>query len=356
MNAATTLIDRGLVPDPMIRAGIRRLLRERLRKEDQRNNGARGEALASMLAEMRNGPIAVAADKANEQHYEVPAAFFEAVLGRRLKYSSAYWPEGLTDLDAAEEAMLDLTCRRAGVEDGMEILDLGCGWGSLSLWIAERYPSCKVLAVSNSESQQAFIRAQALRHGLENLDVLTADMNDFTSERRFDKIVSIEMFEHMRNVEALLGRVASWLRPEGRLFVHVFCHRRYAYFFETDNDNDWMARHFFTGGYMPSDDLLLEFQQDLKIEQRWRVDGRHYEKTLRAWLRKMDGARDEVMRIFRDAYGDDQAATWFRRWRVFFLACAELFGFNAGQEWSVGHYLFAPRSAASRQRAQGEPS
>ena len=353
MNAAAGLIDRGLLPDSVVRAGIRRLLRERLRKEDRRNNGARGEALTAMLAEMRSGPIAVATDKANEQHYEVPAAFFEVVLGKRLKYSSAYWPEGVKDLDAAEEAMLDLTCRRAGVADGMEILDLGCGWGSLSLWIAEKYPSSKVLAVSNSETQREYIQSQALSRGLENLDVVTADMNDFATKRRFDRVISIEMFEHMRNLEALLGRIASWLRPDGRLFVHVFRHRSYAYFFEVDNDNDWMARYFFTGGYMPSDDLLLEFQRDLKIEQRWRVDGRHYEKTLRAWLRKMDAARDEVMEIFRESYGPDRASLWFRRWRVFFLACAELFGFNAGQEWSVAHYLFAPQASSASRKEEG---
>jgi cyclopropane-fatty-acyl-phospholipid synthase len=346
VRAALNLVDRGLVPDTLIRAGIRRLLRERLRKEDCGDRLSQRFAVQRMLSVMRESPIAVDTDRANEQHYEVPAEFFRKVLGARLKYSSAYWPDGVDDLDAAEEAMLELTCRRAGIKDGMDVLDLGCGWGSLGLWIAEHFPACRVLAVSNSNSQRHFIENQARRRGLGNIRVVTADMNDFSAKRRFDRVISIEMFEHMRNVEALLDRIATWLKADGRLFVHVFCHREYSYFFEVNGDNDWMARHFFTGGYMPSPKLFLDLQSDLVVENHWRVNGRHYEKTLLAWLSRLDSSRGEALEIFRGVYGERNAATWLRRWRVFFLACAELFGYDEGREWWVSHFLFRPRLAA----------
>jgi cyclopropane-fatty-acyl-phospholipid synthase len=326
--------------------GIRHLLRERLRTEGAGTADDRRQRRERLLERMRSGPIAVATDRANEQHYEVPAEFFREVLGSRLKYSSAFWPEGVTDLDRAEEAMLELTCRRAGIEDGMEVLDLGCGWGSLSLWIAERYPACRVVGVSNSSSQRQFIMNEAARRGLDNVEVHTADMNAFSPERRFDRVVSIEMFEHMRNVEALLDRIAGWLKPEGRLLVHVFCHREFAYFFETDGDNDWMARHFFTGGTMPSEDLYPNMRGDLTVEKHWRVDGRHYEKTLLAWLARLDASRPTVLDMFREVYGPADASRWLQRWRVFFLACAELFGYRDGKEWFVAHYLFRPTRGA----------
>jgi cyclopropane-fatty-acyl-phospholipid synthase len=297
-----------------------------------------------MLEIMRDGPIAVETDKANEQHYELPAEFFRRVLGSRLKYSSAYWLQGIETLDDAEEAMLELTCARARVEDGMRILDLGCGWGSLGLWIAEKHPACQVVCVSNSGSQREFIEGEAERRGLDNIEALTANMNDFQAEGKFDRVLSVEMFEHMRNVEALLDRIAGWLAPQGRLFVHIFCHREFAYFFEVDGKNDWMARHFFTGGHMPSYDMFLDQRSDLLVEKRWKINGRNYEKTLLAWLKKMDAARDEILEIFRDVYGKADAPIWFRRWRVFFLACAELFGYDEGREWWVSHYLFRPRA------------
>ena len=337
MNGAIDrLLDSGMLPDLVLRAGIRRLLRERLRSVDA------GEAAkAELVARMRSGPIALHAETANDQHYELPPEFFQAVLGRRLKYSSGYWPEGVDGLDGAEEAMLDLTCRRAGIEDGMQVLDLGCGWGSLSLWIAERYPRCRVLAVSNSEPQREFIESVRDRKGFGGVEVVTRDINAFDPGRRFDRVVSVEMFEHMRNYDLLLRRIATWLAPGGRLFVHVFCHREAAYFYELDGNHDWMARHFFTGGVMPSRDLLPRFRDDLEVVREWKVDGTHYERTLRAWLALMDARREEIERIFRGVYGD-AAPAWVERWRIFFLACAELFGYRAGREWFVAHYLLRP--------------
>ncbi len=338
MSWGIALAERGRLPEFALRAGIRQLLRGRLRELRDGGEAAAAERRRTLVAAMRRGPIAVATEEANEQHYEVPAGFFRRVLGARLKYSGCYWPPGVDSLDAAEEAMLELTCERAGIEDGMEVLDLGCGWGSLALWIAERYPRCRVLAVSNSAGQRRFIQAAAAAHGHGRLEVVTADVNELRPPRRFDRVLSVEMFEHMRNYRELLARIAGWLEPGGRLFVHVFCHRSHPYLFEVDGGADWMARHFFTGGLMPSSDLLHEFADDLEVEECWRVAGRHYEKTARAWLRRLEAAREPVLEILAGAYGHRDAERWFHRWRLFFLACAELFGFDGGREWLVGHY------------------
>ena len=267
--------------------------------------------------------------------------FFEIALGRHLKYSGCYWPEGTASLDAAEAAALEQTCERAGIQDVMSILDLGCGWGSLSLWIAERYPNCRITSVSNSAPQGEFIRQQALERGFRNIEVLTADMNTFQIARTFDRIVSVEMFEHMRNYSALLERLAGWLEPDGKLFVHIFCHREQPYFFEDRGAGDWMARHFFTGGLMPSEHLMEEFSDALAVEDRWRVNGIHYQKTALAWLDNMDRARGQILAIFAQTYGTTDAERWFQRWRMFFLACAELFGYGDGEEWFVSHSLWS---------------
>jgi cyclopropane-fatty-acyl-phospholipid synthase len=330
----------GLVPDPVIRGGIRRLLRQRLAEIKADDAEAIADELNRFVARMDDAEIAPVPELANEQHYEIPAAFYTHVLGERRKYSSCFWPEGVDSLDDAEVYALGMTCDRAELVDGQDILELGCGWGSLTLWMAERYPSSRITAVSNSASQGDYIRSEAAARGFDNITVLTRDMNDFDTDRRFDRIVSVEMFEHMRNYRALFGNVASWLWPGGKFFMHIFCHRAAAYEFVDRGPGDWMSRHFFSGGIMPSMDLPLRFQDDLSIDSQWCWSGTHYEKTANAWLQNMDGNRDRVMPILEATYGAENAQRWWMRWRIFFMACAELFGYSSGQAWLVGHYLF----------------
>jgi cyclopropane-fatty-acyl-phospholipid synthase len=335
-----TWLERGVLPDWLIRIGIRRLVSARLRKEQQGTPAQQAQRLMRFIAQLRQSPVAIRPDAANAQHYEVPAEFFRLVLGSHMKYSCALWNDRTKNLADAEEAMLDLTCWRARLEDGQNILELGCGWGSLSLFVARRFPNSRILAVSNSRSQKQFIDAEAARRGLTNLSVVTADMNEFNTEKQFDRIVSVEMFEHMRNYAELLRRIASWSRPGALLFVHVFAHSRYAYPYEVEDASDWMAQHFFTGGVMPSNDLLLYFQEHFRVREHWRISGTHYQKTSEAWLERLDQHRKEVLDLFAAVYGKDEAQRWLVRWRVFFMACAELFGFAGGNEWIVSHYLF----------------
>ncbi len=335
-----SLVERGIVPDPIIRNGIRQRLRKTLAELPMHDCEAAAEHKKAFIAMLDDSPVAAVPERANEQHYEVPAEFFATVLGLRRKYSSCWWPTGVTTLEQAEEASLAETARRAGVDAGMDVLELGCGWGSFSLWAAEQFPSSRFTAVSNSSSQRAYIEGEAKRRGIENLTVITADMNAFAIDQAFDRIVSLEMFEHMRNWRTLFARVHDWLKPGGRFFMHVFCHRDHPYPYEDTGPDDWMSHYFFAGGIMPSDDLPLHFQQQLNLVDRWRWDGRHYEKTLNAWLARMDAARDRVWPILENTYGKEQVGTWWMRWRLFFMACAELFGLHQGQEWYVGHYLF----------------
>lgn len=341
-SAAIGWAEMGLVPDSVIRAGIRRLTRQRLQEIHASDCETSADRLNAFVEHMCGAEVAPVPELANEQHYEVPPAFFNMALGKHRKYSSCFWNEETSSLDQAEAQSLAISCERAGIEDGMQVLDMGCGWGSLSLWIASHYPQCEVVSVSNSAPQRGYIEAQAAQRGLKNIKVITCDMNDFDAGRQFDRIVSVEMFEHMRNYQELFRRVSTWLKPDGRFFMHIFCHRNSTYAFEDNGPGDWMSRHFFSGGIMPSADLPLRFQRHLQLQSQWRWSGTHYERTANAWLANMDRHSGEVKKLFAEVYGADQAQKWVQRWRIFFMACAELFGHDHGQEWFVSHYLFAP--------------
>ncbi len=333
----------GRVPDALVRRLIRRRLGESLQRLEAGGDGP--AALRRHAAEMAAGPLAIHQDAANRQHYELPTAFFEQFLGPRLKYSCCLWPPGVDDLAAAEEAMLALTCERAGLEDGMNVLDLGCGWGALALFIAQRYPHCRVTAMSNSRPQARRIGAACDAAGTEAVTTITADIADFDPRQRFDRIISVEMFEHVRNYRALFARLRPWLEREGRVFVHVFSHARFAYTFSED-PNDWMGSHFFSGGQMPAHDLLMQFDEDLVTQERWWLSGEHYARTLEDWLRRYDDHEEAIRPILAQTYGEEAATKWWVDWRLFFLVCAETWAYGGGQEYGVSHYLLAPRPEA----------
>jgi cyclopropane-fatty-acyl-phospholipid synthase len=348
-------LDWDVVPDAVLRRVVRARLANLLARLEREAGGDAAARNARVAARLRRQPVALHPDLANRQHYELPTRFFAAFLGPRMKYSACLWPPGVTDLAGAEEAMLALTCARAGIADGMEVLDLGCGWGSLALYVAERFPGCRVLAVSNSRTQGQHIAAEAARRGLRNVAHEVGDVNDYATGRRFDRVVSVEMLEHVRNYAEAFRRVRGWLAPDARVFAHVFSHRRHAYEFD-GGDSDWMGRTFFSGGTMPSHDLFLAFQDDLEVVDRWLVDGTHYARTLEDWLARFDAADAALRPILADTYGAHQARRWRANWRLFFIACAETFAFGDGGQWGVSHVLFAPRDATwdVTGRAQGE--
>lgn len=337
------LLEKNWIPDLIIRFGIRRLLKQRLREENKGKPEAQEEHLKSLVQELSASDIAVNTAEANTQHYEVPTTFYQYCLGKQLKYSSGFWKDGVTDIDESERDMLELTCQRADLKNGQHVLELGCGWGSLSLFMARKYPESKFTVVSNSKTQKIYIDEQANLRGFDNLTVITADINTFTINDLFDRVVSVEMFEHLRNYRLLFKKISSFMKPDAKMFVHIFTHKVYAYKFEVKDESDWMSRYFFTGGIMPSNKLFDYFDEDLMIRERWVVNGTHYSKTAEAWLRNMDQHRHEIMPLFEKTYGSDQALKWWVYWRIFFMACAELWGFNKGEEWMVCHYLFTKK-------------
>lgn len=338
-------VERGLVPDMVTRGAMRRLCRERQLEARSITSEPARSAQAKFIESMRSGPLAPVPELANDQHYELPPEFFGQILGARRKYSCCYFPDAGSTLNEAEDAALRITCERAQLADGQDILELGCGWGSLSLWMAEKYPHSRITAVSNSAPQRRYIEATAADRQIQNLRVITADMNHFVppsataGAAQFDRVVSVEMFEHMRNYQQLLERIASWLRPDGKLFVHIFCHRDLVYPYETEGASNWMGRYFFTGGIMPSFDLLRHFDSHLRVQEQWKWNGTHYQRTAEAWLANLDAHRRQVLPILKQAYGATEAWRWLHRWRMFFLAVSELFGYAGGDEWFVTHAL-----------------
>lgn len=343
LSTALEWVERGRVPDALIRMGIRRLCAAGLKERAAAGVEAECEREERLASELRRGPIAVHTAAANEQHYELPPEFFGLCLGARRKYSGCYWPAGTSTLDEAEVASLRVTCEHAQLADGQDILELGCGWGALTLWMAQHFPRSRITAVSNARPQREYIEDQCRRLALSNVRVITADMNDFATEARFDRVVSVEMFEHMRNHAELMRRIAGWLKGDGKLLVHIFVHGRSTYLFDVEGPANWMGRHFFTGGIMPSDHWLLRFQDELALEAHWRQAGTHYQRTANAWLENLDARRDAALEIISRVYGAADRERWLSRWRVFFMACAEMFGYARGGEWWVAHYRFRRR-------------
>ncbi len=335
INAA----ERGLIPDSLIRTGIRSGCKHRLKADLPFTDSECKDKVRQFAESMRKGPIAFQPEKANEQHYEMPAEFMALAMGPRRKYSCCFWPANVSNLADAEIASLKQVFERAKLQDGMSVLELGCGWGSFSLWLAEQCPNCSITAVSNSSLQRHYIESVAAERGFKNLTVITQDINDFQATDKFDRVVSIEMFEHLWNYQEILHRISTWLKPDGLMFLHIFTHLKIAYRYSTEGAGNWMGKHFFTAGIMPAHDLLDHFSSDLKLSEKWHLDGTHYEKTSNAWLAHLDNHKSEAIRMLSEILGATEGRFQYQRWRLFYLACAELFGFRNGTEWGVSHYL-----------------
>ena len=341
---AISLAESGKIPDSLVSYGIERACAQRLREiRGQYSQDPAGE-LAKFIEHLNQAPIAESTKEANQQHYELPPEFFELVLGPRKKYSGCEWSTGVSTLEEAEKVALDTVVSRAEIEPGQTILELGCGWGSLTLFMAEKSPTVAIVAVSNSASQREYIESQCRIRNLKNVRVVTADINVFEPKTRFDRIVTVEMLEHVRNYSALFAKIRNWLADDGKLFVHIFRHKDFAYLFETEGSQNWMGRHFFTGGVMPSHNLLMKAQDSLAIEREWEINGMNYAQTADAWLDNMSRNQAQIMNVLESVYGSQNAAKWYQRWRMFFIACRELFGFAEGTEWGVSHYLFKMKS------------
>jgi len=343
MKISNRLLEGGFIPDPIIRFGIRGLLKDKLIEEAKFDQQLGSNRVEQLVKQLKDSPIAVNTQEANEQHYELPAEFFTLIMGRHMKYSCGYWRDEKTDFDGSERDMLEITAERADIKDGQTILELGCGWGSFTLFAAERFPNSTITGVSNSHTQRKYIENQAQLRGIKNIKIITADMNTFSIDQKFDRVVSIEMFEHMRNYQRLLNKIAGFLNDDGKLFVHIFTHKKYAYLYDEKDEFDWIGKYFFTGGIMPSNDLLFYFNENFQREEYWQVNGQHYQKTSEGWLKNMDRNKDKIIPVLKDTYGEDQYKKWWVYWRVFFMSCAELWGYKNGNEWMVCHYRFVKK-------------
>lgn len=346
------ILAKGIIPDFLLRRAVRRIINKRIKSQNKLDIEARFEYLKQFISELKSQPIAVETESANEQHYELPPEFFEKILGRNLKYSCCFWEDELSykklvkqndlidRLDRAEDKMLQLSAERAEIKNGQNILELGCGWGSFSFYLARKYEDSRIIAVSNSRDQINYINKLAARNKIDNLRAVKADINNFDTDAKFDRVVSIEMFEHMKNYQKLLAKISKFLNEDARLFVHIFSHKFYPYNYQDSKKTDWMARYFFTGGTMPSQDLLHYFNDHLTIENQWAVSGEHYQKTLESWLKIMDQKKDELYPILESTYGAENAEKWWNYWRLFFISSAEFFGCSDGNEWFISQYLF----------------